>query len=69
MLALGLYRRGLCQQCIGSLDETTDPHNEDRYVPIEPVQCYRCVGLARSEEAYRDQPHPHTLIHRVELRR
>lgn len=69
MLALDLYEEGLCRHCGGQLDETTDPENEDRYVVLPPILCHRCEGFARADDRYRDHPHPHVLMHRVELRR
>ena len=69
MLALGEYRDGLCRTCGGTLDETTDALNEDRYHRLDPVRCYRCLEYARADAAYKEDQYPLTLIHRVELRR
>jgi len=69
MLALAMYRRMRCARCGGDLVESTDPANDGRYRPLLPVQCHSCVAHAQSEEAYRDEPYPYTLMHRVELRR
>jgi hypothetical protein len=69
MLALAAYRDTRCDRCGGGLDEGTDPKNEDSYYHLEPLQCFRCLEFARAEKQYEDQPFPHTLMHRVELRR
>jgi hypothetical protein len=70
MLALQEWREARCRGCGGDLAETTDPDREDGYRPLLPVRCHRCTALSRSEETYRkaDAPHPHALIHRVELK-
>lgn len=65
MLALAQYEATLCPQCKGSLVETTKAENEDAYEPDLPYTCHRCVAIARSYEAYADQPRPHTFVHRV----
>lgn len=69
MLALELWRRSRCSRCGHNLVKSTDPATEDRYVAKLPTQCHACLALSQSEEKYRDEPHPHTLIHQVELRR
>jgi hypothetical protein len=65
MLALERYRKTRCPHCRGDLDVTTDAKNEDRFKAELPVQCFRCLAFARSHDAYRDQPQPHTLLHLV----
>lgn len=73
MLALALWRDQRCHRCGGDLAETTDEHNDGggpdraRYRPLDPVRCHRCTAVASSEDKYRKNPHPHALIHRVEL--
>jgi hypothetical protein len=67
-LAYQMYRDSLCR-CGGYLPDTTNPRNEGRYRPLLPIQCHHCLALAQSEETYRDEPHPMTLIHQAELRR
>lgn len=68
MLALAAYREGLCTQCGGDLEETTDPATEDRYQTLPPIQCNRCVQFDRAREAYQKQPNNYSLMHRVMLR-
>jgi hypothetical protein len=73
MLALGLWRDSRCRGCGGDLAETTaEEHSGDPgragYRPLLPVRCHRCTALSASEHTYRDERHPHALIHRVELR-
>lgn len=81
MLALAVFRAGLCQRCHGELAETTsrdmDPNNRDgthRYEATPPTRCYRCTALMGSEATYTAvdkesgsyvTPHPHALIHHV----
>jgi hypothetical protein len=69
MVAVEAWRRSRCSRCGHSLLKTTDPANEGRYHATLPTQCHACLALSQSEERYRDEPHPHTLIHQVELRR
>lgn len=68
MLALREYRRSRCPNCGGNINVTAAPENEDKFRHLPPVQCFRCVGIAQSHEAYRDQPHPQTLLHLVPQR-
>lgn len=68
MLALKLYQGSLCPGCSGDTAVTTAAENEDRFKPELPLQCFRCLGFARSHEAYKDEPHPHTLVHLVSRR-
>jgi hypothetical protein len=75
MLALAAWRDSRCSGCGGDLVETTAEENDGTpgngaYLPLLPIRCHRCTALAQSEETYRkaDTPHPHALIHRVELR-
>lgn len=65
MVALRLYRAGRCRGCGGDLTITTAAENEEQFKPELPLQCFRCVAFAHSHEAYRESPHPHTLIHLV----
>jgi hypothetical protein len=67
MLALAVYRKRRCPGCGGDLEETTAAENEDHYRPELPLQCHRCVGLARAAEPYADQRNPHTFLHMVKL--
>lgn len=64
MLALARYRDGLCPHCGGELDVTSKPEHEERYKPLPPIECHRCVGFARSRDGV-EHPHPEALIHRV----
>lgn len=68
MLALAMYEEDRCPGCGGSLSVTTAPENEDAFRHQPPLQCFRCVGFARGHEAYKDEPHPQTLIHLVPQR-
>lgn len=68
MLALAEYQQSRCPGCGGDLAETTAPGNEGRYRRDLPVQCFRCLEFARAADVYRDEPHPHTLMHQVILR-
>lgn len=73
MLALAHWRDQHCHRCGGDLEETTSEDNDGTpgragYRGLPPVRCHRCTALAASEAAYKDSPHPHALIHRVELR-
>jgi hypothetical protein len=68
MLALAEVRAGECPHCAGSLDETTSPANEGRYVPLLPTRCHQCDGLQQSMEAYTEAKgtsRPGALMHRV----
>ena len=81
MLALAVYRAGLCQRCHGELDETAsrelDPNNRDgthTYAAKPPKRCHRCTALMASDQTYHQvdkeghyiTPHPQALIHQVE---
>lgn len=68
MLALAQYRALRCPQCGGELAVTTAPENEDRFKAEPPVQCFRCLAFARDHEEYREERHPHTLLHIVPRR-
>lgn len=65
MLALKVYRDGRCPSCGGNLNVTTASENEDRFRPLPPLQCFRCVGFGHSHKAHEDNPHPNSLIHLV----
>ena len=69
MMALADYRASRCPHCGGSLEETTDPANEDQYHRLDPVQCYRCLEYARADKEYAEYPFPFTLLHRVQLKK
>ena len=74
MLALALFDDRRCRGCGGDLAETTRDEHDGlgpdrwRYAPLLPVRCHRCTALAASEAEYKDSPHPHALMHVVELR-
>jgi hypothetical protein len=68
MLALAVHKANRCPGCGGDLTVTTKPEHDDAYRPDLPLQCHRCAGFARSHEAYKDHPHPQTLIHMVAQR-
>jgi hypothetical protein len=68
MLALRAYRASRCPGCNGDLAVTTAAENEDKFRAEMPVQCYRCVAFGRSQEAYREEPHPLSLLHLVPQR-
>lgn len=73
MLALAEWRDSRCRGCGGDLAETTSPDNDGSpgnagYRALPPVRCHRCTALAASEAEYQDSPHPHALMHVVELR-
>lgn len=73
MLALAEWRDSRCRGCGGDLEETTNPDHDGTpgnwgYQPLKPIRCHRCTALARSEAKYRDNEHPHALMHVVELR-
>lgn len=68
MLALRAYRASRCPGCGGDLAVTTAAENEDRFRAELPVQCYRCLEFGRSHEAYREEPHPLSLLHLVPQR-
>lgn len=68
MLAYKRYRDDRCPGCGGDINVTTASENEDRYRHQPPLQCFRCVAFARSHEAFREEPHPLTLIHLVPQR-
>lgn len=76
MLALNLWRESRCTGCGGDLAETTADENDGSpgngaYLPLHPIRCHRCTALSAVEKAYSQNPltpHPHALMHRVELR-
>jgi hypothetical protein len=65
MLALKLYKDSLCPGCGGDFEVTGAPENEDRFHHLPPLQCFRCVAFGIAHEAYKDDPHPQSLIHLV----
>lgn len=65
MLALALYREQRCPGCGGPLSETAKPEHEDRYRPLPPIECHRCVAFHRSREDFHEHHAPEALIHRV----
>lgn len=72
MLALALWHDRRCRRCGGDLEETTAEEHDGTaghsgYRSLLPVRCHRCTALAASEDGYKTSPHPHALIHRVEL--
>jgi hypothetical protein len=69
MLALYAHRANRCRGCGGDLRVTTAPENEEAFKRELPAQCHRCVALDLSHEAYRDQPHPHSYLHRISMKR
>ena len=60
MLALAVYRAGLCHRCLGELDETSsEALNPDNwwsgthvYKPKPPKRCHRCTALMASEKTF-----------------
>lgn len=82
MLALAVYRAGLCHRCYGELAETAsaafDPDNRAGthvYKAKPPKRCHRCTALMASEKTYSavdkktGEPivrHSQALIHHVE---
>ena len=81
MLALAVYRAGLCHRCHGELAETAsaelDPNNRDGthiYKAALPKRCHRCTALMASDKTYHQTdkeghlltPHPQALIHHVD---
>jgi len=68
MLALSLYRDGLCPTCRGDMHETTAIENDEGYRALPPIRCHRCAELARSAERYQNEPLPQSLLHQVELK-
>lgn len=69
MLALALYRDSRCGRCNGDLDQTTDPATEGEYAILPPTMCNRCAAFEDARETYQDEPHAHSLMHRVQLRK
>jgi len=62
MLALDKYRATRCPGCSGDLAVTTDPKNENKFRRELPVQCFRCLELARAHEAVQGEKHAQTLL-------
>jgi hypothetical protein len=77
MLALDLYRAGLCHRCHGALEETTSPaHDGDNpqgthvYKAARKVRCHRCTASMDSDREHSGNPlvkHPAAVQHYVEL--
>lgn len=65
ILALAMYRETRCPGCGGNLNVTTKAEHEDQYKAELPLQCFRCVGFARDNDAYADEPYAGSLIHLV----
>jgi len=82
LLALAVYREGLCRRCGGELHETSsEALNPDNrwsgthiYKSKPPKRCHRCTALMASEKAFHATDkdgeyithHPGALIHQVE---
>jgi len=68
MLALQLYRNGLCPKCGGPLSVCTDAANEMRFDAGLPIRCHATTARGRAAEAYRDLPGSEALMFVPRLR-
>jgi len=67
MLALAVWRANRCPNCGRDIRECTD-ESADWHVP-PPTRCHVTTALAIAQQQYyRDSPHPHALLWRVERR-
>lgn len=62
MLALAEHRDSLCPNCGGLLAETTAAESE---YEAEALRCFRCLAFSRNHDVYREDQHPHSLLHLV----
>jgi hypothetical protein len=68
MLALGLYRAGLCPNCGRAMDECTASESEGKYHVGPPARCHATTALSIAQAAYRDAPQAEALLWRAEKR-
>lgn len=66
-LAFDLYESQL-GPCGHYLPRAAADDAEGRYVSPEPTRCHACTAVAERMPAYRDSPHPHTLLFHAERR-
>jgi hypothetical protein len=66
MLGLAEREAAECRRCGGDLVETTD-YDSNKYVPLPPMVCLRCVALSAAEAKTRKAKSPEAagMIHRV----
>jgi uncharacterized protein with PIN domain len=64
MLALAEHRESLCPNCGGRLVDTTAAENETRY-QAEAIRCFRCLAFSHNHDVYKEDQHPHSLLHLV----
>jgi hypothetical protein len=77
MLALALYRAGLCHRCGGELAETTsadndrdNPHGVGVYKATRKVRCHKCTAAMESDHEHSSNklvPFPAAVMHITEL--
>lgn len=77
MLALALYRAGLCHRCGGELADTTrpehdrdNPHGTHVYRPVRLIRCHQCTASMESEHQHSSNElvkHPAAVMHIMEL--
>lgn len=51
MLALALYREGLCQRCSQPLSESTSHHEHGPEYVVDRITCRACAELLSSQRA------------------
>lgn len=67
MLALAVYRAGLCPLCGGPLDEC-GPKSKGMWTAPPPRRCYRVDAVALAQEGRKDA-RAHALLWRTEKRK
>lgn len=71
MDALALVEADECPSCHGSLAETTDPRNDDAYIPEPPIRCHKCTAIEQKVDAVGNDPttrQPRALMFTARLR-
>lgn len=67
MLALHRYRSQL-GPCGHYLPHTAAADAEERYAVPDPDRCHACAAIAAKSGAYKDSPHPQSLLFHAERR-
>lgn len=62
LLALAVYREGLCPACGGPLDECTTQESMDSFYRATRVRCLRRDALSMSQAALGDIDRPEALV-------
>lgn len=68
MLALQMYRAGLCPHCKRPLRECADPESDGKWRVPPPTRCHATTALSIAAKQYDDTPQADALLFRTERR-